>query len=1466
MASLRAFAVEAEAWRELADACIERAEALSDDANLAREAWLEAGRIYRENLGDSLGAHGLYRRAIESSPADPEAFLGIALTLHELDDATGLIALYSEQLERTEDRGRHSTLRQYLSEVHEEKLSDPDRAMDELLRATGIVPNALRLLPRLVGLAEKTGRHLDLAIAIGEAVLECEDPKLRAALCYELAQLHLGPLADRDRALTHLRAALQEWGEDGMSLPDVESSATFRVHFDAMADLLAAHSEDRRSGPHRIRLERELAKHYEEEMADNHRALMAVTRALALAPEDRDLQDEVLRLGLMSKDLQLAANTFEHALADSEHPLVRTFLRLRLGHLYSQALDRPEEAVRVYEQILEDDPRHQEASRRLEALYDALGAEERLLEFLERVIQRGAADDTSRVRARIDELHGRLGTGSLFAPPPPPPTDLEPDHGFEAKLDDPDPEVRIVAARAEVRRLIDELRDLTRGSSIADRVLRETREDDELLSLLEETYRRRDDWQSVCAVLERRIAACTEPEFRRALHLSLASVLDVQLDDKQAAIDVLRREDRDGPFDLELSLVLERLLTERMAWSEVDAALHRRVELSSDAQVRARARLALARLAMNVQFRPDAARDHLHEALREAENDVDVIRLAAEVAGARGDGAESVQLYERLARDLDGQAAAEAWVMAGVLARDELMDEARAEAAFESALACDAANRDAALALFEMAQHRSDWSIALLWGMRAADLSVGADAMEILRETARIADEELGDEPKALQIHRAVLRADPMAVASEARIAGLIEDRDPRQAFTHYVHAAQFSAEAEASVRWYSKAAELAQRIGDEEGALTAYRAILARDYAHRAALLGTAEILERRETFADLYELGAAFLLHHEANATRIELADTFRRMARSKEHHGEWEAAARFGERELELSSSMAALDRLARYCIRAGRTAQAAALCQRLARQEVPTDVRATLLSEAGRLYGELAGDPHRAAVALEEALAAAPNRGDLSYRLAVYRYRTHDLWAAAQAFRKLASHCEGPSRASALRIAASWLWEHHRGEARALLEESLEAEPSLEATKDLSALLEYDGDHDVSARPWLALAKFNRGRGRLSEARLAFRRAAERAAFRSHDDETLEAALQGLRELDPDPRWWVLRAHRLDAQGDPSALDAWIDVSDRIPGHRTAVQRIHHLSRPHRAMSRFLDSVLQDQDVGLPTDIEYRESFRPPGGASPDMKLMDRLGPGLVASHRPGGMNGEPRRRDRLGEAEVPIQALRALRSGFRRLGREIPPLFATTEGPAMRPVLVDGGAGLGIRLDRIGVVASEDVMVGAGIMSVLLEPGSAAIWCLPPLVLHETIVGLSERESDHRSARRRARQFLKALSPEGREQVATWFAEGGRIHLPTVRERVRLRALRGGLCASLWWHGTLRNAVQWTGRPADVRVQADLLAFVTGGPFLRWLRGVSVKSPVVVEDLEVPEPSRVHAIEEAPPRAPQTKDA
>ncbi len=374
--ALRGAARAEEKVRAYADAFFERGRLLAERKleDGAIEAFLEAGLVYEEELEDIQAATSAYRAVLELRPGHRRAMFSLGLLLHDLDRFEELIELYRSRLERTTDDGEQTTLHLYVAEILDDKLADQDAAFEEITTAARLAPRNLRIISRLERLGQATGRLDEVAVVLGDLLMNQDDPRVRAALALRLAELYLGPLDDPRRALAHFRSALADDGGNPELFQEVQDVFREQQRFDGLARLLEELSQDRRTGPHRVRIERELARIYETELDDLPRALQVLAHLAVEYPEERELIDEVMRLGMVSGDLDTVARTYEEVCANTQNALLRTYLRLKLGHIYGQVLEDYESALRVYRQIIEEEPDHREAQRRMAQVEEKLAS------------------------------------------------------------------------------------------------------------------------------------------------------------------------------------------------------------------------------------------------------------------------------------------------------------------------------------------------------------------------------------------------------------------------------------------------------------------------------------------------------------------------------------------------------------------------------------------------------------------------------------------------------------------------------------------------------------------------------------------------------------------------------------------------------------------------------------------------------------------------------------------------------------------------------------------------------------------------------------------------------------------------------------------------------------------------------------------------------------------------------------
>lgn len=1475
------FDVVASAWAAWAEALAQR-----DLRAEAARAFSTAASVHREDRADAAAADSAYRRALALEPLDRSALYGLALLLHAESGWSELVRLFRERAPRVDAAADGVVYHLYAAEVLEEQLDDPSSALDELVAALRAAPGDLSLVPRLMELAERSGRAQDAAVALGEMMIQAEEAEVRAALSYRLAQIHLGPLPQKDRALAYLRSALVELDEDPSRIADVEDAAMLREHLDPLEARFSDRAPHRRPPPQPVRLERELARMYERDH-DHRRALMALTRALDHSPEDRELQEEVMRLGLIADDLDRVAETFERVVERTDNALLRSFLRLRLGHLYGQALRRPGEAVRVYTALLAEEPGHTEARRRLEPLLERLGRKTEQVALLEASLGTPAAPDRPRTLEKLERLYLHLGrsedlerieeqirieTGDAAVVHPFADGDADPRSsdgvapvsGFhlqpriqqlEAALDSPSDAAARRAFVALTRVLIDEREDFEQAEAVAERGLERFPDEVALLELLEDVHRRQQRWDAVVTILRRRLEVADAVEVRLAVRKALAVLFEAKLDDRPRALEVLTRAEEEGPFDLGVSRERERLLLEAMDWPALRATLELRLREVEDARLAALTRASLARLAYEVDLDLERAWLLLEDASRDAPFEPDILELAAEVAARRRDLERAVALYQRLASLLDGPRAAAALVAAGRLNRDLGSDVDAAEAIFEAALAADPTSLPAVEALAELAAERRDWSRALAWRVRAAELSAEPQPRaDHLAEAARIAEEELGDARRACDLYRGTFEVDPERVELGARAARLASPWDPAEAHRLFRDAGRRASEDARSAEWLEQAAEAAERAGDPAAAVTSYREALWYEPRRRRALARLAELLEAEEAWDEVHDLAGRYLLWHEAAGTDAERASAYLRMARAKAALGEWSAAARFAGRSVEIEPTLGAYQRLAAALEREERWLEAGAAHQRAA-DLADDETRLAALTRAATLYGEHDA-PARAAVVWAEALELRPHDAGIAEQLARARYRAGDPLGASDAHRLRAEHLRGAPRAAALRTAATWAWSQNRRAAAELSKAALDVDLSGEAAFDLARLWEYDGDVERVAPLLLAVGKVHAAAGRAPVAARVLAEAAQLASLRSFDGARATEAIEAVRALEPERPWTIRRAWVLDRRAEAREVPAdraargWLDVLGQHPGHALALQRLERwLFRAERPQPAAFVRGLRDDNADAAPLLTDPPGPGPalPEPCDPLSRFWTEHGALLLDQLRDGWRGAAPRRRLDLDAAPEALGV--ALHRARGRLGLEADatPVYAVeSRDAAVVPLWVDGAPALGVDVPWAASLSAADLGFQLGFALGSACPAALPWTALERTAVLETLLGLTsewpaDAPFDERRASRRARAVERGLSEEARASLRAATADWGAAVRAAVAQ-ARARAVAAGLVACLSWSTVRRSA--FTMQLGPRRSWWPLvLRFATGQPFLGWACGLSGPSDVEERSIE-----------------------
>jgi len=527
-----------------------------------------------------------HKERFQATPGDSQAFESLEEHLFLAGDWTAVTALYEHRLTApalAANPKERAQVRFRLGQVLEERLADHERAIESFASVLRDDPGHLQALAQLRRIHLLRG-NWEVALQIAEVEIELPmRPAERADLLCDVGSLWLDRLGDEQQALAQFQRALEEQPKHRAAL---KGAARAFESCDRPHDAAAAWEQlsDLQKGPPRAAAEVALAKlaagplHQEERASDLYR------RALGDDPNNRDALCAVAQQAEERGQWPLLADLLERRFdqATDEDADLRADLAARLGKLHSDPLDNPRaaemwcaraaelgsESALVYE-FLADFARDREDdgallqflahSRELRgdaapvslllelaSLHSDFGEDDRALVELQFAVARAPGDELA-LEALSDTL-ARLGRNEELI-------DILELRAANAG----DDAAGNAAALSELGALQEEhLADPSAACQTYERAFRADPLATGVAAALERLYRKAEDWEPLCELLES-VARSAPFEDRPATLCALAELRREHFDDTEGASHALHEALQIDPHHLGAHRGLQRL-------------------------------------------------------------------------------------------------------------------------------------------------------------------------------------------------------------------------------------------------------------------------------------------------------------------------------------------------------------------------------------------------------------------------------------------------------------------------------------------------------------------------------------------------------------------------------------------------------------------------------------------------------------------------------------------------------------------------------------------------------------------------------------------------------------------------------------------------------------------------------------------------------------------------------------------
>lgn len=555
-----------------------------------------------------------------------------------------------------------------------DRVGDPKAAERSLLQALEVDPDNDDILQQLEALRRVPGRERDLVEVIRHRGKLALGDAARSQLFEEARQL-AGTLGDAQLVESVVRELL---GLDDRNLWALEELTALRREsgdYEETFVLLSRQIELVSDGPTLEVLRHEAATVARDRLGKPDQAIELLSVLFDNNPFDREASTALRSLLSQAGRYQELARVLERLIEVVDNRRERSSLLVELARLHESKFDDVEEAARLLQSVLDEEPNHAEAVIALSTLYERTGANQDLADLLLRQIEsardRGDTEAEVSLMVRFAEVNeGPLANIARA---------IETYRAVLERISAHRPAlealVRLYESSSEDRELaqvLHRLSEMTEGAERAGfsarraeallrlddregaaqafaRALEAEPDNGDLRSRLRALYEDLGAWEQLASLLSSESDAASEPVDKvRLLREAAALHLDKR-GDPAAAAELLEKASAIAPNDRDLLLHLCDAHSASGRGDKAAATLERIVESYGGRRSKElgeiHRRLGEAYLA---QRDPERARDELEKAFRIEPGNIRVIARLAEVCLSAGDAKRAQQLYSSL--------------------------------------------------------------------------------------------------------------------------------------------------------------------------------------------------------------------------------------------------------------------------------------------------------------------------------------------------------------------------------------------------------------------------------------------------------------------------------------------------------------------------------------------------------------------------------------------------------------------------------------------------------------------------------------------------------------------------------------------------------------------------------------------------------------------------------------------------
>ncbi len=707
-----------ERWRDLVD-ILEREVNVVDDDETRIAIYADLGRIWYERLQKDRNALEAWERVLDLDPGSTHALSSIA-TIHR---NAGQTAELVDALQRTIDVGAATLDDASLEGVYRElgllfetSLSQPADAVDAYEKALALNPGNFGTLEALERIHVEQGSWGE-AIAVKERRYEVlDDDAAKVVELLAIAGAWETQVGEADRGTSAYQRILELSATHEVAFEKLATLHREAARWEDLVTLYVSRVEAIDDDKERVVLLRKVAEVYEKELDDRNNAFETLQIAWSSDFTDPVTAAELERVAALTQRWAELLQSANEALPQVEDPALKIAICLRCAKWYGTELKHPEYAIPYYQQILALDPANLPAMRQMSGLYRQTQQWPTLAQVLTRL-----ADATTDPGEKMS-VYVQLGE------------------------------------LAETHRGMPE-----QAAGFYQKALDIDHDSVEALEALERVFTKRQQWNELRRVLQRKVAAISDPIEQAEERAKIAELFEDRLQNPDEAIEIYRQVLAADSQSLTALKGLERLYTLRERWQELIGILEAQLEVVRTEKERIAILSRLAGMWEELFVKPEKAAERLEQILDIDPNHEPSLRALARMYRQLQRWDDLVNTYERhVSATPDRREKIELFQHIGSVFATDKNDPDRAIDAYLNVIGLDEGHVPALDALARLYDKRGDHGASLdMMEQLSRRLTDPQQLVDLRHRMGRLYDERLGDRATAVDKYQSALDVEP---------------------------------------------------------------------------------------------------------------------------------------------------------------------------------------------------------------------------------------------------------------------------------------------------------------------------------------------------------------------------------------------------------------------------------------------------------------------------------------------------------------------------------------------------------------------------------------------------------------------------------------------------------------------------------------------------------------------------------